>query len=185
MKKVAVFPFVFLTAISVAEAASFTPGNEPATDAKKGRKVDTQIENTDMNNASSTIDRINFIADFGEIPGAVWKGSTKYNEVTFWNNRELITAYYDHQGKLIGTTSERKFSDLPVSAQRIINSRYKDYKIGEVILSEDHKHNDIDGIVYGVKFKYADNYFLQLTKGESRIILEVNPEGEVYLYTEL
>ena len=185
MKKVAAFSFLFLAALSVAEGAPFKLSNEPATDAKKGRKADVASESIGANSVMNTIDKVNFAADFGYMPGARWKRSIKYNEVTFLKDRELRTAYYDTRGVLIGTTSERKFSDLPVSAQREINSRYKDYKIGEVILFNDSRHNSTDGIIYGVKFQNAENYFLEMTKSDKRIIVEVNPEGEVYLYREL
>ena len=185
MKKVAAFSFVFLTALSVAEGAPFKLSNEPATDARKGRKTDVRSESIGTSIIMNTIDKVNFIADFGYVPNAQWKRSARYNEVTFLKDRELRTAYYDHKGMLIGTTSERKFSDLPVSAQREINSRYKEYKIGEVILFADSRHDSADGIVYGVKFQNAENYFLELTNSDKRIIVEVNPEGDVYLYREL
>jgi hypothetical protein len=185
MKKVAVFSFLFLALFSVARGSSFKHHNEAATDAKKARKTDAPAGNIGNGSALNTIDNINFIADFGYVSNPVWKGSTKYNEVTFLKNNQMETAYYSREGELIGTTSEEKFSDLPASAQRKINSWYKDYKIGEVILFDDRRHSGADGVVYGLKFQYADNYFLQLTKGAERIILEVNPEGEVYLYTKL
>lgn len=185
MKKVSIFSFLFLVALFSAQGATYRPGDEPAAGLKKGRRADMATARNDNAGIVSTIDKVNFVADFGYIPDKVWSRSSKYNEVTFVKNRQPLTAYFDTQGNIIGTTAVRKFSDLPASSQKVIKSRYKGYSIGDVIYFEDYRAEDTDGILYGVKFLFPDNYFLELTKGEKRIIVEVNPEGEVLLYKVL
>lgn len=185
MKKVAVFSFLFLVAVFAAQGATYRLVDELAAGLKKGRKADmAEVVNADPAMVS-TIDKVNFIADFGFIRNAGWAKSTKYNKVTFVKNGNPMTAYFNTQGEIIGTTAVKKFSDLPSSSQKIIKSRYNDYAIGDVIYFEDYRADDTDGILYGVKFQYPGNYFLELTKGAKRIIVEVNPEGEVLLYSEL
>jgi hypothetical protein len=185
MKKVLIFSFLFLVALFSARGATYQPGDEPAAGLKKGRNADMTTEQNADPGVVSTIDKVNFVADFGYIPDERWTKSSKYNEVTFIKNGQPLTAYFNTRGDIIGTTSIKKFSDLPASSQKVIKSRYSGYAIGDVIYFDDYRAESTDGILYGVKFQYPDNYFVEMTKGEKRIIVEVNPEGEVLLYKVL
>ena len=59
-----------------------------------------------------------------------------------------MTAFYDENGDLVGTTYPKKFTDLPANAQMEIKTKYKDYKIGPVVLYDDNEANDTDMIMF-------------------------------------
>jgi hypothetical protein len=186
MKKVAVLTIVFLAALSLAQGATVKLSREPATEVKRGhRATDAPALSADRGREENSIDRINLAAEFGNIADADWSSKGNYSEATFYKNGNLLTTYFNHQGEIIGTTAEKKFTELPVSAQRVISSRYKDYKISNVIYFEDYRAEDTDGLIYGVKFMFPGNYFLEMTNADRKLILEVNPMGEVFVYKNL
>jgi len=40
-------------------------------------------------------------------------------------------------------------------------------------------------VLWGIQFDDADNYFVELSKGTKKIIVEVSPEGTVGYFKEL
>lgn len=126
-----------------------------------------------------------FYSDFGDVKDAQWKRSDYFDEVTFTKDGQSMKAYYDSQSKLVGTTSHKKFEDLPISAQKEIKSKYKNYTIKSVMLFDDNEANDSDMLLYGAQFEDSDNYFVELIKGDSGIVLQVTPEGNVFYFTKL
>jgi len=40
-------------------------------------------------------------------------------------------------------------------------------------------------MLYGKQFEDADNYFVELTKGAKKIIVQVDSQGLVFFFTEL
>jgi hypothetical protein len=96
-----------------------------------------------------------------------------------------MTAYYDFNGKLVGSTSIKKFSDLPKSAQERIKSEYKDYKTGTVMFYHDLRAFPEDIYMYGQRFDSSDNWFVELKKEAKTIVLKVSPQGEIFLFSEI
>ena len=93
--------------------------------------------------------------------------------------------YYDSNGKLIGTTSSKAFTDVPAKGQQEIKTKYKDYTAGPVIFYDDNEENDTDMILWGLQFNDADNYFVELTKGNSKLIIRVDTAGGISLFKQL
>ncbi|MGB8489995.1 MAG: hypothetical protein WCE64_02965, partial [Bacteroidales bacterium] len=135
--------------------------------------------------AVNTVSKDNFLVDFGNIPGVVWTRSTYFDEALFTKDGKKFRAFYGSDGKLVGTTSVARFIDLPASAQREIKSMYKDYTIGNVIYFEDNETNSVDMYLYGQQFEDADTYFVELTNGSKKIVVQVTPEGDIYFFTEI
>jgi len=158
-----------------------TQAQETKKEAKTERKALRKLEGTNVNEMAKT----NFITDFGNVPGAVWKRVDTYDQVTFTKDGKKMTAFYDYDANLVGTTSIKKFTDLPAKGQQEIKTRYKDYKVGAVIFYDDNEANDTDMILYGAQFDDADNYFVELTKGAENIVVEVNPSGFVTYFKKL
>ena len=98
---------------------------------------------------------------------------------------QLTTAFYDIAGKLVGSTRYVTFSDLPARSQKDIKEKYKDYTIGQVLFYDDNENNDTDMFLYGAQFGDADNYFVELSKGTNKIVLQVNAEGAVFFFKNL
>ena len=103
-----------------------------------------------------------FIRDFPDAENVRWNPGRPLEEVTFTNDHIEITAYYDVDSKLIGTTTEKKFADIPAKAQQYINKHFKGYNPESVIMFDDNEDNDTDMMLYNTVFEDADNYFVAL-----------------------
>jgi hypothetical protein len=125
-----------------------------------------------------------FYKDFGNIPVLSWKRSMYFDEATFMQDGQKMTAFYDYDSELVGTTTSKKFSDLPMSAQNYINKKYKDYTKGAIILFDDNEYNDTDMMLYGSQFDDEDNYFVSLKKNNKQIILKVDMSGYVNTFQQ-
>ena len=127
----------------------------------------------------------NFVTDFGNIPEVSWNRSNYFDEAMFVKNGKVMTAYYDFGGKLVGTTEPSTFNDIPVNAQNGIHFKYKDYSICPVIFFDDNELNETDMMIYSKQFKNADNYFVELTKGNRKIMLRVDTSGFANFFRDL
>jgi len=126
-----------------------------------------------------------FSADFGNIPASNWERTANYDEVTFTKDSQVMTAYYDYDAKLVGVTSQKTFADIPAKAQKFINTKYPGYNKAGVIFFDDNEENETDMIMYGFQFEDADNYFVDLIKGDKEIILKVSMGGGVSFFKQL
>ncbi|MBO9561187.1 MAG: hypothetical protein J7621_00380 [Niastella sp.] len=127
-----------------------------------------------------------FGADFGNnITDVTWKRTKYFDEATFMLDGKKTTAYYDIKNELVGTTQAKTFADLPASAQKYINNKYKDYKVGEVLMFDDNENNDTDMLMYGRQFADEDNYFVELQQGSKDIIVQVDMAGQVFFFTTM
>jgi hypothetical protein len=96
-----------------------------------------------------------------------------------------MKAYYDYEGNLVGTTQKKAFADIPVKGQEEIKTKYKDYTIGDVTFFDDNEFNDTDMILWGLQFDDRDLYFVELTKGTGKIIVQVDAEARVSFFKKL
>ncbi len=134
----------------------------------------------------SEIAKSSFVVDFGNIPNVKWKRVDTYDIAVFTKNGKELTAFYDIDGKLVGTTKQVSYTDIPAKAREEITKKYKDYIPEAVTYFEDNQSNETDMILYGMQFNDADNYFVELAKkGAKRIVLEVSPAGDVTYFTEI
>ncbi|MDP4223654.1 MAG: hypothetical protein Q8868_10105 [Bacteroidota bacterium] len=172
MKKVAVLSMTFLLAMSMVMGQAT---KKKLTPLKKleGKEINVMAKNS-------------FITAFGNLPNVKWERSANFDEALFMKNGKEMKAYFDYEGKLVGTTTHVTFADIPANAQKEIQSKYKDYTIvPAVVFFDDNEVNDTDMMLYGVQFEDADNYFVELTKGTKKIVLQVNTEGMVFFFKEL
>lgn len=126
-----------------------------------------------------------FYSDFGNVPVTQWERTANFDEVSFVKDAETFTAFYDTDTKLIGTSSEKTFADLPSKAQQEINKHYKDYTTEDVIFFDDNELNETDMILYNQQFDDADNYFVELKKDNKKIVLQVDVQGNVSYFSRL
>lgn len=169
MKKITILTIMFLLVLSVVQGQT-----EKSTHLKK-------LQGTNV----SSIAKNNFVGDFGNVNNVKWRRFDTFDQATFMKDGKEMVAFYDDRGMLVGTTSQAAFTDLPASSQKDINEKYKDYKIGQVIFYKDNQDNDTDMIMYGVQFEDQDNYFVELAKGNSKIVLRIDIEGNVTLFKKL
>jgi hypothetical protein len=169
MKKLAILSMMFFLVLTVVQG-------QPKTRTLK------KLPGADV----SELAKSNFVVDFGNIPNVKWKRDDAYDMAVFTRNGKEMSAFYDFNGKLVGTTRQVSYTDIPAKAREDISKKYKDYIVEAVTFFEDNQANETDMILYGMQFDDADNYFVELAKkGAKRIVLEVSPAGDVSYFTEL
>ncbi|MDP4223014.1 MAG: hypothetical protein Q8868_06845 [Bacteroidota bacterium] len=185
MKKVLIFLMTSLFAVSISMGQPAKTNKTNTREAKKETKSAKITLKRLEGTAVSAEARYKFESDFGSIPDVTWKRSAYFDEASFSKGGKEMVAFYDLDGLLVGTTSAAKFTDLPKRAQDEIKTKYKDYSIGPVIFFDDNEANTSDMILYGKQFEDEDNYFIELTGGTNKIVVQVHPQGEVNYFTQI
>lgn len=138
----------------------------------KGKEVDERAKDQFRN-------------DFPGITADVWRREGAFDVAQFVKDRVSKSAFYDYDATLVGTTEKKTFADLPEKARMHIIKKYVGYTIGDVILFDDNKSNESDMILYGHQFADADNYFVELIKGDKKIVLKADPGGQVSYFSQI
>jgi len=133
----------------------------------------------------SYLSKAQFKLDFGNIPVDAWERVNNFDEATFIKDGEVTSAFYDDRSQLVGTTTEKTFSDLPHKAQEWINKKYKGYSIADVFFFDDNEFNESDMLVYNTPFNGKDSYFVEVKKDNKAVILRVDKDGEVSYFLRL
>jgi hypothetical protein len=185
MKTLAILSMTFLLAGTVAWAqvqiAQKQLVKETKSELKTDRKALRKLDGTTVN----VLAKDQFSIDFGNVNDAVWYRSANFDEASFTKDGQKLRAFYDYDAKLVGTTTPKTFPDLPAKAQKEIKSKYKDYSVSSVLLFDDNEANETDMILYGIQFDDADHYFVELAKGNARIVLMVDIRGAVSYFTRI
>ena len=158
---------------------------ETRIERKKKRKELRRETRAENDNEVSVLTRDEFATDFPDAKNVQFVRTENFDEVAFVSGKKQLRAYYDDDSKLVGTTQNKSFSDLPENAQKEILKKYVDYSIDGVIKFDDNENNDTDMILYGTVFDDADNYFVELKNGSKAIVVNVNLPGEVSFFTNM
>jgi hypothetical protein len=178
MKKLFVLSMTFLFAFASLQAQTQKAAKEPKSERVALRKLEGNIVNERAKSA--------FSSDFMGATNVQSRRIGTFDEFSFTSkDGQKMKAFYDFDNKLVGTTQPKTFADLPVKAQEQIKKEYKDYTVGPVIFYDDNEANPTDMILYGVQFEDADNYFVELTKGDKKLVLHVSPMGSVFFFADL
>lgn len=186
MKKEAMLLSIFLVGASLAigqpQETTETKAGEPEKEHKSERVALRDLEGNDI----SIMAKNSFREDFPNITDVHWNRSENFDEASFTNNEsKKLKAFYDDDGVLIGTTQNVTFADLPLKGQLAIKNKYKDYKIGDVIFFNDNLANESDMILWSSQFNDEDNYFVELIKGNKKLIVRVATYGTLSFFKEL
>ena len=185
MKKLAVLSMTVLFAFGINHLQAQVDDQQQANVTKNKSKTESKTPRKLEGNYVSQFAKNSFYSDFGNIPNVEWRRDANFDIASFTESGSKMDAFYDYDGILVGTTTIKTFADLPASSQKEIKSRYKDYSIGQVIFFDDNEWNDTDMILYGSQFNDADNYFVELTKGNDKIVVRVDRPGFVYFFKTL
>lgn len=173
----------FITsAIIAALAITGAQAQTLAKDIKKEHRAEKRAE---ARHDVSSRSKDSFYADFGQVADAKWSRGPQFDEVTFTKDGQKLTAYYDNQFILVGTTENKKFADVPAKAQKDIQKQFKGYAIGAVLEYKDNENNDTNMLLYGTQFDDADHYFVTVSKGKEADVLMVKTDGEVSFFSTL
>src|ERR1700690_736848 len=91
------------------------------------------------NAAVNSLIKSQFETDFPNATNVDFESKKNYDEVSFTQDKEKISAYYDYNNQLIGTVEKKAFSDLPANAQKEILKKYADYSITGVVKFNDNE----------------------------------------------
>ena len=189
MKKLTILSVTFLLMISALQIQALNAKNEAGKAAINTAKKEAKAERKELRKLEgaevSTLSKSSFLSDFGNVSDALWQRSEVFDEVTFTKDGKKETAFYDNDASLVGTTSVKTFDDLPYKGQMEIKKKYKDFTTGPVIFFNNNEANEGDMLLYGIQFDDEDNYFVELQKGSSRIIVRVNTGGQVFFFKQL
>jgi hypothetical protein len=183
MKRLTILTMVFLFILSVVHGQPQTSGKESKSETKNEVKSEKKALNKLVGKDVSNLSKNNFYVDFGDLKNVKWDRFTYFDVATFTKNGKETKAYYDWDGKLVGTTQVVKFTDLPETAQKEIKNKYKDYVVGPVTFFNDNELNDTDMFLYGSQFEDEDNYFVELTKADKGLIVRCDSHGNVSYFT--
>lgn len=181
MKKIIASAIVLLFTMTAWQSNAQTLAKETKKEAKTEKKELRALKGKEVSYRAKD----HFLTDFGKIADAKWKRGSQMDEVTFTKDGQKLTAYYDYESNLVGTTSDKTFDTLPRNAQKDIKKVYKDYNIGAVIMFDDNENNDTNMNLYGTQFDDKDNYFVEISKGGKQSVLQVNMEGQVMFFKQL
>jgi hypothetical protein len=152
---------------------------------KKELRVERKALRKLEGSAVAPLAKTHFLADFGDIPNVDWKRSLHFDEATFVKDGQPVTAYYDFFSNLVGTSTAKSFGDLPPTAQKRIKSEYKEYTVGPIFFFEDNEANETEMVFFNTQFDDEDNYFVELDKGDKKIMLRVNSTGDTFFFKDL
>lgn len=184
MKNVLIAGSIIMLYTTTANAQSESVAGKDEKEIKhEVRKADRELGKENKTASYQSIQA--FLRDFTEAKNVNWRVSSLFDEATFDNKGAIMTAYYDRENELVGTTAEKNFDDMPVKAQSYIHSHYADYNVDDVILFDDNENNDTDMELYGTPFEDEDNYFIFLKKDNKSIILKADMDGGVSFFKQL
>jgi len=103
-----------------------------------------------------------FKNDFHQASDVKWDVTSSYIMATFQLDRDIMYAYYDFQGNLIGLVHNILTSSLPVRLQKDIKKHYANYWVSELF----QVTND-DGVYYYIQLKNADETIVLSTEGSN------------------
>ena len=190
MKNSVLFSSVFMlfgfAAISQTEVVSsknklnayenvYASNEKYVSDIKPYKNVNTNNSLKHGKNEATYATHKQFLSDFGDLKVTRAKKSNQFETITFLNKEgAAVNAYYDSNAQLIGTTTAKVFENLPANAQATISKNYADYKIAEIIFFDNN-----------LQYADADNYFVQLERGNKIIVVKVDQSGSVTFFKNI
>lgn len=157
------------------------PDKNPTKEQKKLNRALKKLDGSEI----PGITKSRFFENFGDVPGVHWERQDYFDVATFTKDGQAMKAYFDTESQLVGTVNQETVNEIPYKAKLHIQKEYPDYTLGDVILYTDNQEQESNIYLFGSEMESANNYFVELTNGNKRIVLKVSPEGEVYFFKEL
>ena len=189
MKKLSVIFVAMFLILALCQIRAQDVKNYASNMGKKEKRVEIRTEHKEMrklavNNVSEFSLR-NFASDFGANSNVAWTRTNRYDEASFMKDGHETKAYYDLEGHLIGTTILKTYADLPQRGKNIIAKRYSDYTVESVLIYDFNKLSDAQLLMFSDQFEDSQNFFVQLSKGAEKLVLQVTPVGQVFFFSKI
>src|ERR1700730_6218748 len=119
--------FLVAGSLLVATTLTFAHPNNGLSEARKGkleendnRKEMIKEQRTGNHDFVGGPTKSQFTNDFPGATNVHFESTRDFDKISFMQGTKEITAYYDYQSQLIGTTEKKAFTDLPPNAQKEI-----------------------------------------------------------------
>jgi len=157
---------------------------------KKEKRLELRTEHKELRKLNvknvSNLSLKSFSTDFWENSSNVsWTTTDQFDLATFNKDGQEMTAFYDFGGKLLGSAVNKSFADLPLRGQNSITKMYKKYAVQSVTLYDFNNQNDFQMILSNGQYVDSKNYFVQMSNGKNKIIVQVDLAGQVYYLEKL
>jgi hypothetical protein len=181
---------ILLMAGIIVAAATATFANENIGDngRRETRKDIRKERRADNRTQVSYVTKSKFAVDFPNARNVRFIRTKDFDQVSFITGegeRKILTAYYDIESNLVGTTQNKTFADLPENSQKEIQKRYAGYKTLDVIKFVDDGENERDMTLFNNPFDDADAYFVELAKANQTIVVKVDQAGYISYFKDL
>jgi len=189
MKKLAILTVTFMLALNIGQLNAQDSKNYASNGVKKEKRIEKRgdrrelrrLEGTKVSNTSIK----NFKMDFSKATDVKWTRTSNYDIASFNLKNQDLKAYYDSEGQLIGTTQFKTIEDLPEKGQRVLNEKYKDFKIGQIMYFNNNDINKSPMLLWGTEIIDHSSYFIELSNTSKKMIVYVDPGGNVKLFKQL
>ena len=115
----------------------------------------------------SVIVRENFKEDFKGIENVEWSIKPNFVKASFTYKGEAMDAFYDFNGKKIGTSHHVTMNSLPLSARKKIANKYPNHRVTEAI--------EFNG-------QEEDSFYVSLENEKESLVIKINDQSTVSLF---
>jgi len=189
MKKTVIILAAAMLSSGAIFAQTETAKNDMNKQQRRAMKMEERADNSAMNKKDDDVSGITksaFRKDFGNVYVVGWERKPAYDAVQYFTDKGVVkNAYYDPASTLIGTTETVKFSSLPEAGQKAIKKDYSQYKVDRVVYFKDNDLNSTNLALYETPFDDANNYFVELSKGDQRIVVKCDEDGAIDFFTTM
>lgn len=126
-----------------------------------------------------------FNADFNNAENVVWTITPTSQKADFTIDGVKKTAFYNLNGTYLGVTEEFDYKRVPASAKKEIADTYKDYTVGQVIKFQSAETDMSFYVNLAISQPEAVDYFVDLKKADSEILVRVSAQGGVYFFKQI
>ena len=127
----------------------------------------------------SVLTKYQFASDFPGAKNVRFMNNGNFDEVSFREGKQAITAYYDFEGHLQFTVGKDRLTDLPKMAQNRILKNYPGYTVAGVVEFNGNEDQNPELGLRGQGFDDENRYFVELKKQGKAIVVAVDPSGDV------
>jgi len=187
MKRLAYLTITLLFILTVGQSQGQTQPTTQETkkeirQEKKAKKLTLKkLEGSNVNPKAKK----NFEEKYGNASKARFARRNYFDVASYMKDDIEINVYFDEDGNLVGSTNVAKFSDIPLKGQQNLKADYKDYTIRRVVFFKDNPKNECDMMLYNIQFDDEDTYFVEMSKGNKTIVVQVDTKGKVYYFTRI